>query len=1094
MPSFVVLALGTIATLIAVALLLSRLLTAAVRSFLVHQVVGKGIHVAVPSAGQERGDGSIVKAGSITALVESVDLDKVSITTAVLECFTAGRLANLVSIDVHGLNASLKVFLAPEEGEGFARDHDNMQSWSVAQLARALQAHFAEFLLELSEHDGARSKGRASSTVAHWVARVLLAHMWVVPSVNVRHGQVSIAVAQEVPAKGGYQKHMSELSTAKISLQGFDLGLRVSASVASQTDNEVCLHIDLFRASPCKVALQINPRDSNAGGSPFFTADIARSSCELDVAFLQRPSLAVCVRGVRMHVGDISSKVEIDVLAHSLPREIPAFQGVSSQEEMDRSKVFGGSFPPEDPFEQPSTLASSNGTAAHFQKAVAAWQRRNGPINVSVGFSPIGLEMGVGLQDRVCVTLKACQVAADVPILPPKSHLRSRGNSRHDFRNIICTFNIEATGADVQLLVQNNDNGMVLASVDKVDLTGSIHQDSWQGSGARKQERKQTRVLGQDAISLHASVNISRIYVGARSCIGRWATGTARVVRTAGAAYAHSRTHAVRFAHSIVENIRASASPYEITFPRLDNVIVAVNVHKVVLEVNTAIDSVVLHGESGKLKGSMHLERNGDNGHFACVVSAEAVAAAGEANALFLALPIAAHTPVVLPIHAGDDETQNLGCVLVAKRLGFRSSSMQGRDPIHVSGEGLRIEWTDSICSAVVRAARTFAHDFTIASVAATDGVQPTTASMEKEDPILASSVFPAPSLEAVLGWFLGEVREHHAFEGFSSIACIDVSDVCIFFPHAFAIKCSDAEQGFNAISYQSVKSVRLTSIKVRIGSKESEWGMLLERVRLYNYELDTDRISFAIPNIQKTREVKVGAFIYESFCMDGRDGRRIMERDLLCSGSQFLTCEKFAIMENLIEGPGKQVTLMDIYADGIDCRWDVGVQIGVMDAVAKVVNVVWDTLYHFADCGVAAYHSYVPGDQAIQYSGAENTVLEELPGVNAHIDSLAALSALLESPFASGLNENGTYVGVAASGDHTRHRFCATNVVVAGQIGNRDDNAIEWRVQVGSFGGEDLPEAWAFSQVSLSIGNSVVVAVDDFTGEYTERFISLHE
>jgi hypothetical protein len=168
-----------------------------------------------------------------------------------------------------------------------------------------------------------------------------------------------------------------------------------------------------------------------------------------------------------------------------------------------------------------------------------------------------------------------------------------------------------------------------------------------------------------------------------------------------------------------------------------------------------------------------------------------------------------------------------------------------------------------------------------------------------------------------------------------------------------------------------------------------------------------------------------------------------------------FLICTKFALEEiPILDCPKKVV---DIFGKDIVIDWNIELQLRIMEIVRQIVFSSWEMLYKIKS---AYASSRTPVETAIfNRSGGMCPSFDDFRELERYQDLLSKL--------------------ISASGD-TLHRLSCSNILVNTKI----NEAVKFKVNIGFFGGEDIPDLWTIKDVT----------VDYFyqQEQYNDRMISL--
>uniref|UniRef100_K3X258 Uncharacterized protein n=1 Tax=Globisporangium ultimum (strain ATCC 200006 / CBS 805.95 / DAOM BR144) TaxID=431595 RepID=K3X258_GLOUD len=169
-----------------------------------------------------------------------------------------------------------------------------------------------------------------------------------------------------------------------------------------------------------------------------------------------------------------------------------------------------------------------------------------------------------------------------------------------------------------------------------------------------------------------------------------------------------------------------------------------------------------------------------------------------------------------------------------------------------------------------------------------------------------------------------------------------------------------------------------------------------------------------------------------------------------------YLSIQTFALEENKIPNCFKKV--VDIFADNVRYDWDLPGQIRVMELVRRVTFSVWEMLYRVRSTYAA-------------YCTPHDSLYNRPWGINPPLTD-----ATESERCAKLLNKL-----ISASGDGL-HRMHATNIVVDAKM----TREVHLEMQIGIFGGNDLPDLWDFRDISLRFNSHNLLAVDSVHVQHT--------
>lgn len=234
--------------------------------------------------------------------------------------------------------------------------------------------------------------------------------------------------------------------------------------------------------------------------------------------------------------------------------------------------------------------------------------------------------------------------------------------------------------------------------------------------------------------------------------------------------------------------------------------------------------------------------------------------------------------------------------------------------------------------------------------------------------------------------------------------------------------------------------------------------------------------------------------------------------------------------MFSMEETPFGSAAVNDIYADNVVGRWDAALQLALWKLVCDTTRAAWDMLALIAEsgwlvhpigpvaaaaAGIARARAVAKAANTVPPSWDEEHVLQAALSAAAGFpdDAVAGAAAAatavaaLQSAPASLPNMGGQtlardvalpYVGVneplddatalkraqrlfftavSATGNK-RFRLSSSNIDIAGAL----SSSIEINVRLGFFGGDDLPEMWAFRDVRLAVQGSEILSLASYT------------
>lgn len=192
--------------------------------------------------------------------------------------------------------------------------------------------------------------------------------------------------------------------------------------------------------------------------------------------------------------------------------------------------------------------------------------------------------------------------------------------------------------------------------------------------------------------------------------------------------------------------------------------------------------------------------------------------------------------------------------------------------------------------------------------------------------------------------------------------------------------------------------------------------------------------------------------------CLDQMRGnnQRIGGSSTTSTHVPYFTVDIFALEETQITELSSSV--IDMFADKINCEWSMDAQLRVMELVRQVTYSTWEMLYRMR----SAYGTYCTScDSVYNRDGGLNAPLTDLSECLMHEEKLNQL--------------------ISSTGDKL-NRMRATNVTLRASIAPD----VEIGVSIGLFGGDDLPDLWIFDQIGLRVNGHHIVLVEGVSVRHT--------
>jgi hypothetical protein len=158
--------------------------------------------------------------------------------------------------------------------------------------------------------------------------------------------------------------------------------------------------------------------------------------------------------------------------------------------------------------------------------------------------------------------------------------------------------------------------------------------------------------------------------------------------------------------------------------------------------------------------------------------------------------------------------------------------------------------------------------------------------------------------------------------------------------------------------------------------------------------------------------------------------------------------------------------SVVDVYADGVRGRWDPDLQYRLMELIQRVTRSVWATVYAARVSGTAR-RGLDPTTSSLwgpRCAGAG--------GVNIPLDDEDELRR-----YAAAAHHTAGRL-ISSTGTEKIHRLHATDIRIRGRFDPQAPD-LQMEFRVGYFGGDDLPEAWAFEEVSVYLRGSPLVHIN---------------
>ncbi|GLD92734.1 hypothetical protein PINS_up001313 [Pythium insidiosum] len=181
------------------------------------------------------------------------------------------------------------------------------------------------------------------------------------------------------------------------------------------------------------------------------------------------------------------------------------------------------------------------------------------------------------------------------------------------------------------------------------------------------------------------------------------------------------------------------------------------------------------------------------------------------------------------------------------------------------------------------------------------------------------------------------------------------------------------------------------------------------------------------------------------------QDGREDSKSDL-----HYFSVGTFSLEE--IKLPRCPKTVVDMYADKVDCRWDIASQQRVLEVVRQITFSSWEMLYRMR----SAYGTHCTNS---------SSRFNRPSGINAPHNDLSECQR----------QESLLRKLVSASGDKL-HRIRATNIIFDAKIEGHHDICL----RLGLLGGDDLPDLWSFKDIAFTSNQLELIKVEQVNVRHT--------
>ncbi|EGZ26125.1 hypothetical protein PHYSODRAFT_483119, partial [Phytophthora sojae] len=169
-----------------------------------------------------------------------------------------------------------------------------------------------------------------------------------------------------------------------------------------------------------------------------------------------------------------------------------------------------------------------------------------------------------------------------------------------------------------------------------------------------------------------------------------------------------------------------------------------------------------------------------------------------------------------------------------------------------------------------------------------------------------------------------------------------------------------------------------------------------------------------------------------------------------------YFVADCFSIEENKV--PGSSKTVVDLFVNGARMEWDIATQLRVMELIRRITFSSWEMIYR-------ARSAY-----ALRCTRTDS-IYNRSHGLNPPLDDVD--ECLRYERMFGDL--------ISASGDKL-HRLHATNLSVHAKLCGE----VDVQLAVGMFAGDDLPEVWAFDDVSLQVNGLDMVSAGSVRVRHT--------